>query len=80
MKYAVNIIKLILAGTCKTTKLNSFRLGNFPIYLCYGDCKFKFFGSDCLLINKSTTPVCESNHTYKNPYGFKTYAASIQGT
>ena len=43
MKYAVNIIEIILAGTCTTTKLNSFRLGYFPIYLAYRDCKFVFF-------------------------------------
>ena len=80
LKYAVEIIKLILAGTYITTKSNSFRLGYFPIYLGYGDCKFKFFLHCLLLINKSTTLVCESNHTYKSPYGFKTYAAIIQGT
>ena len=43
LKYAVEIIKLILAGNCKTTKSNSFRLGYFPVYLGYGICKFVLF-------------------------------------
>ena len=61
-KYAVNIIKLIYAGGCTTTKLNSFHLGYFPIYLGYGDCKFESFLHCLLLINKTTTLVCESNN------------------
>ena len=61
-KYAVNIIKLILAGTYRTIKSNSFRLGYFPIYLGYGDCKFESFLYCLLLINKTTTLVCESNN------------------
>ena len=43
MKYAVNIIKLIFAGSWETTKLNSFRLGYFPIYLSFSGCKLIFF-------------------------------------
>ena len=50
MKYAVNIIKLILAGTCTTTKLSSFHLGYFPIYLTYIGCKFKLFFIVCCLL------------------------------
>ena len=62
MKYAVNIIKLIYAGGCTTTKLNSFHLGYFPTYLGYGDCKFESFLHCLLLINKTTTLVYESNN------------------
>ena len=68
MRYAVKIIKLILAEVCTTTKLNSFHLGYFPIYLSYNTCKFVFFY--CLLfIIKTTALVCASSHVYKFPYG-----------
>ena len=43
MKRAVEIIKLILAGTYITTKSNSFRLGYFSNYLGYTHCKFVLF-------------------------------------
>ena len=43
MKYEVNINKLIYAGSCRTTKLNSFQLGYLLIYLSYRICKFDFF-------------------------------------
>ena len=43
MRYAVKIINLFLAGGCTTTKLNSFHLGYFPIYLSCNPCKFVFF-------------------------------------
>ena len=35
-------LNLILAGGSTTTKLNSFHLGYFPIYLSYRCCKFVF--------------------------------------
>ena len=40
---AVEIINLILADICTTTKLNSFHLGYFPIYLSCKSCKLCFF-------------------------------------
>ena len=43
MKYEVSIIKLIFAGCCRATKLNSFHLGYLLIYLSYRICKFDFF-------------------------------------
>ena len=42
-RYAVKIINLILAEVWAATKLNSFHLGYFPIYLNYEPCKFVFF-------------------------------------
>ena len=42
-RYAAKLINLILAGRCTTTKLSSFHLGYFPIYLSYKPCKFVFF-------------------------------------
>ena len=55
LKYAIEIIKLILAGNYKTTKSNSFRLGYFPVYLGYGICKFVLFLFYCLLLIIETT-------------------------
>ena len=42
MRYAVKIINLILAEVWAATKLNSFHLGYFPVYLSYKPCKFVF--------------------------------------
>ena len=43
MRYAVKIINLVLADISPATKLNSFPLGYFPIYLSCNPCKFVFF-------------------------------------
>ena len=42
MRYAVIISNLVLADIWRTTKLISFHLGYFPIYLSYNTCKFVF--------------------------------------
>ena len=67
LKYAVEIIKLILAGTYITTKSNSFRLGYFPNCLGYIHCKFVlFFVLSVAYYRDYNTSglVCASNQVY----------------
>ena len=79
MRYAVKIIKLILAEVCTTTKLNSFHLGYFPIYLSYNTYKFVCFLLSVVYYQDY------SNSVRKQPrICFRTgnlhFASSIQGT
>ena len=80
MKKAVEILKTYSYRSLGSNKIKQLPPG---IFSNLSELQSLYVGTflDCLLlINKTTRVVCESNHTYKNPYGFKTYAAGMQGT
>ena len=78
MKKAVEIIKTYSYRSLYNNKIEQLPRG---IFSNLSELRYLQVGTllDCLLlINKTKRVVCESNHTYKNPSGFKTYAASMQ--